>query len=229
MKKKGFLILILLLALVVFSLERIRSIYPLPYPHFSDLIVGKNELQDIGGIIMGFRGAAADIAWVQLIQYCGGEILPDESRTLDLLKDLTLRVVRIDPYFYEAYLFSSGILAWFKNINRPDEAIEILQEGIKNNPRYWPFRLYLAAIVYKKAEEYGKMAFSLEEAIRYPDCPQLIKAILANYYKEQKEYAKAITVWESVLASDDSGYQNRAEEQISMLEELLRNTTRRSK
>jgi tetratricopeptide (TPR) repeat protein len=190
------------------------------------LIVEKNELQDTGGIIMGFRAAAADIAWVQLIQYCGGETLPDESRTLDLLKNFTLRVVRIDPYFYEAYLFSSGILAWFKNVNRPDEAIEILQEGIKNNPKHWPFRIHLAAIVYKKAEEYGKMASSLEEAIRYPECPSIIKAILANYYKEQKEYARAVTVWESVLASDDSAYQNRAEEQISILEELLENKNR---
>jgi tetratricopeptide (TPR) repeat protein len=223
-----YLFLVLFFIAVVFSLQKVTSIYTLPYPHFNNLMAEQNGLQDIGGIIMGFRCAAADIAWVQLIQYCGEDVLSDNhhqhdsSCSLDLLKYLALRVIRMDPYFYEAYLFSSGILAWFPEVNRPDEAIEILQEGIRNNPKYWPFHLYLSAIVYKKAGKYGEMAALLEEAIQYPDCPLLIKAILANYYKAQKEYDKAMAIWESVLSCDDPGYKTRAGKEISRLKELLR-------
>ncbi|OGS18289.1 MAG: hypothetical protein A3J83_07060 [Elusimicrobia bacterium RIFOXYA2_FULL_40_6] len=223
-KKKAYpyILLASLAILMVFSHQRIKSTYQLPYPHFNELITERNGLQDISGILMGFRCATADVAWVQLIQYCATGELSDEdfSCSFDLLKPLTFRVIRIDPYFHEAYLFSSGILAWFKNVNRPDEAIELLQEGIKNNPKYWQLRLYLGAIVYKKAGEYGNMAVLLEEAVQYPDCPAIIKGILANYYKSTKEYKKAIVIWEALLAGGDLEYKERAQQQLAILENL---------
>ncbi|OGS27932.1 MAG: hypothetical protein A2297_08010 [Elusimicrobia bacterium RIFOXYB2_FULL_48_7] len=208
------------MVLLFLSQHKIRLSWQPSYPHFNELITEQNGLQDISGILMGFRCATADIAWVQLIQYSATD--EDYSSTMDLLKPLTLRVVRIDPYFHEAYLFSSGILAWFKNVNRPDEAIELLQEGIRNNPKYWQLRLYLSAIVYKKAAKYSEMAALLEEAIQYPDCPSIIKGILANYYKSSREYGKAIDIWENLLTSNDLEYKDRAREQLLILENLTK-------
>ena len=224
---KPYLVLLPVLAgLVFFSIDRISALYPIPYPHFDRLVMQEDEgFQDIAGLVMGFRKASADIAWVQLIQYCGGEQVqesaPGGEKKLGKLKTMTERVVRIDPYFHEAYLFSAGILAWFKSVDRPEEAVELLEEGISNNPRYWQFRIYLAAIMYKNKGDYGRMLSKLEEAVSYPDCPNIIKTILANYYKMQEEYGKALAVWKSVLDSGDTSYLFRAEEQVFELERLI--------
>ena len=134
----------------------------------------------------------------------------------------TLRVVRIDPYFHRAYLFGAGILAWFKSVDRPEEALLILQEGIRNDPHYWVFRSYAGAIVYQKKEDFGKVASLLEGAVSQPDCPGLVKAILANTYKSMGQYRKSLEVWEVVLGDpDNSDYHARARSQIRELEGFI--------
>jgi len=75
--------------------------------------------------------------------------------------------------------------------------------------------------MYKNKGDYGRMLSKLEEAVSYPDCPNIIKTILANYYKMQEEYGKALAVWKSVLDSGDTSYLFRAEEQVFELERLI--------
>jgi len=76
-----------------------------------------------------------------------------------------LRVAELDPFFSYVYLYGAGALAW--NLNRPDEAIKLLEAGIssieKFNPNitkdvhhpFWQYHLYLSAIIYKKSGKYS--------------------------------------------------------------------------
>jgi len=222
-RERGFqcLILVGLVSLLIFSQRKIRSLYTLPFPHFQELVLGPEGLQDVVTILAGFRSVAADVAWVQLLQNTssGGPLEENAQGTFLTLKKDTLRVTRIDPYFREAYLFSAGILAWFQHVNRPEEALDILREGIRNNPNDWVFRSYVGAIVYKRKEDFGKVASLLEDAVRQPDCPGLVKAILANTYKKTGQYRKALNLWESILDDPrNSDYHARAREQIRELE-----------
>ena len=56
-------------------------------------------------ILMGFRRLSSDLAWIQLLQYTGGEIDPEENRDrpYDFLKPMAMRVVNIDPGYINAY------------------------------------------------------------------------------------------------------------------------------
>ena len=65
------------------------------------------------------------------------------------------------------------------------------------------------------------MARLLEEGILDPECPAMIKSILANYYKSQKQYADAIRIWQNIL-SEDGGreYHETARRQIEQMERL---------
>ncbi len=195
------------------------------FPPLSQLVRGPFQAQDLQLSAMGLRAAAADIAWVQLLQYAGGEPAPTEEsgRRYSRLKDMTLRVVRLDPRFQRAYAFGAAMLAWDPEVQRPDEALDILQEGIRNNPDYGLLRLMVAALAYKKQGDMPRMVGLLESSLDDPACPSLMKAILANIHKERGEYAAALAVWENVLANgrDDASYQERARRQIDVIHRLM--------
>src|SRR3989344_4106081 len=172
-------------------------------PSFARPLGSEGGFRDFGGLLMGLRRFTADIALLSVLQYYGSrdsigfEDGHEEHRSFGAgrypaLKDMVLRTVRLDPHFHFAYLYGAGSLAF--NLDRYDEALELLQDGIQRNPNYWKFRLYVAAIVWKKKGEYDNMIPLLEEAITYPDCPTLVKSSLANIHKARKNYARALQI-----------------------------------
>ena len=108
-------------------------------------------------------------------------------------------------------------------IDRPGEALELLKEGIYYNPTYWRYRLYVGAIVYKQKGRFDAMIALLEDATKYPDCPTLIKSVLANIHKERKNYARALEIWIGVLESggSDPTFQEQAKRQVEELRQKL--------
>ncbi len=181
--------------------ERARA-----FPPLSSLPSTPYVLQDAGLVSGGLRAAAADLAWAQLLQYSAGglDTMTDApGRPYDHLKDLGLRVARLDPSFHRAYLYAAGILAWFRNVDRPDEAVEVLREGMRADPGESSYPVYIAAIAFKKKGDTDKMVALLESTLSDPHSPVEMKTILANVYKSRGEYEKALSVWGAVL--DDAG------------------------
>jgi len=250
-------------------------------PFISDFSVAKKEtlsryiLFDVSSVALGIRRFAADIAWIQLLQYVGTsgedylskeekflleygsskvlfginfldekkaaelkerlkknaqtrskihyapyEMTTEERRQLhpDLLS-LTLRVARLDPYFKYAYLFSGGALAW--NYDRTDEALAILCEGIKNNPDYWQFHLYISAILYKKNLKHDEMITLLEQAVRQKDAPNMVRVILANYYEKMGRLRDSLKIWLDVVETKDSMYYEKGLEKVEKFSKAL--------
>ncbi len=137
---------------------------------------------------------------------------------MDLAK-YTKRVIRLDPKFKYAYLFSAGALAW--NYERTSEALEILREGIINNPDEWQFYTYISAILYKEKRYHEEMLLILEKAIRQKDSPNIIKVIVANYYEKEKRYADAIKIWMNIIESKDPMYYERGLGKVEKLSATL--------
>jgi len=220
--KKGSLLLGLV-ALLGLSRVQLERRYQLPFPHLDSLMTKTSGIQDAAFISLGFRALAADVAWVELLQNMGDYGHAEENgKKYPFLKNDTLRVTRIDPFFVRAYLFGAATLAWLTSTNRPDEAMEILAEGARYNPAYWPFRTYAAGIGYLKSNQMDSMIRMLEDAIRDPDCPTMVKSVLANSYKAKKRYAEALAIWEDVLSSESGReYYGRAREEIPQLMRLL--------
>lgn len=194
------LCLVALLLLGGFLRGRMEAAYRLPWPRLGELILRDFELQDFSFVAAGFRRLAADAAWVQMLLYLGG-VLPEDNSGKDFgrLHDLTLRVARLDPYFHRPYVFGAGLLAWGRTTGRYDEALDILRDGLRFSPDYWPFYANIAAIGYKQRGEFSKMSGELQKAASHPECPVLIKSILANSYKAQGRYREALAVWLAVL------------------------------
>ncbi len=224
------------------SLRGLHHAYALPWPPLSTFSAGPEALQDMSLVVGGFRRLAADMAWVQMLQYMGTswartqadehgheghhhdlyDITEKQEGAYGRLKELALRIGWLDPYFKEAYLYAAGILAWSPMVDRPEEAVYVLQEGQRASPDYWPFKTYMAAILYKKQARASEMTHLLEDSIRQPGCPTMVKSILANYYKSQKRYADALRVWQRVLENpSDAVYHDTARRQMDQLIPML--------
>lgn len=188
--------------------------------------------RDFAGVLMGMRRFTADIAWISVLQYYGAHEMENSgdeeghrheftSGDYPALQKMVRRVIRLDPSNYHACEVGGGALAF--NLNRPKEGLEILEEGIQYNPTYWRFRLLVGAIVYKQQGKFSDMIALLEDAIRYPDCPTMIKSILANIYKQNKNYLRALQIWIEVYENErtDPWYREQAVRQITDLRDRL--------
>jgi tetratricopeptide (TPR) repeat protein len=94
---------------------------------------------------LGFNGLIADWYWMRSLQYVGGKMLSDPSRTLmDSLSDLNLKLLAplldtattLDPTFIEPYEYAAIVLPAVD----VDAAIRLTRKGIAANPSSW--RLY---------------------------------------------------------------------------------------
>ena len=155
-------------------------------------------------------------------------LLPDRpGHPYEHLSELSLRVTRLDPSFHRAALFAAGILAWFHGIERPDEAADLLNEGMHRSPEQPLYALYLAALAYKKQGDTDRMVALLESSFDLPETPSTMKAILANLRQSRGEHREALALWERIRDNDrDRSEHARAKIKIAELKNLLRSRAR---
>jgi len=194
---------------------------------FSNAFAEIAHYQDFWSVLFGHRRVAADIAFIQLLQYYGE--VPDEelpaglkgklrkrsfmefSEHRDLLH-YALRCIRLDRNFDFAVTFSAAALAWVQK--REDEAIRVLSDSLGYRPNFYQAGLYLSAITIKKNKGEKESIRYLEEAIKFPDCPELVKSILARIYEIQGDYKDAVRVWSLLIDSRDPYRRRRSREKI---------------
>jgi tetratricopeptide (TPR) repeat protein len=200
-------------------------------PSLSELPSTPYALQDASFAAAGMRAAAADLAWMQVLQYSAGGVpeLPDpRDKPFAHLLPLTQRVVRLDPSFHRAYLYGAGILAWFRAVSRPDEAASILAEGLRRDPGQPLYSLYLAAIAFKRQGDTGRMIALLESTFEDPATPSQMRTILANIHKARGDYARALFLWQRILDEPrDASEHARAVLQIREIRDTLKNKRQR--
>ena len=148
------------------------------------------------------------MAWIQTLVYYGSTDEGTDAETAEQgggqyphFLAYCQRVAEIDPYFKYVYYYGGGVLGW--NLNRLDEAEELLKEGIKAHPKEWRFQQFLAALAYQKNHDINKLVDFLEGFVEEKDCPNMLRSILANIYKKQKRYLDAIRVWTYCLSNPE--------------------------
>lgn len=225
MRYRRLLIASALFALALLAGSLMRRLHEPRFPRLAELKAGPFAFQDAALAVAGLRAPAADLAWVQLLQYAAGSLPEYTDRAehpYEHLATLSLRVTRLDPSFHRAVLFGAGILAWFRGVERPDEAAELLHEGIRRSPEQPLFPMYLAALAYKKQGDQDRMIALLESSFDLPETPTTMKAILANLRQSRGEYREAIALWLRILENErDRSEHARARAKISELKSLL--------
>ncbi len=97
----------------------------------------------LGHFTGGLNSVIANLLWVQCIQYTVSEAQGD--RGFIWLNHMLETVVRLDPYFVDAYRYGGMFLAALKADD--DAGLRLLQQGIRMNPRAWELP-YEAGMIY---------------------------------------------------------------------------------
>jgi tetratricopeptide (TPR) repeat protein len=232
--------LFLVLALNTLSM-RLR---PVQFPMRQGL-VGESAVETSALVSLGMRRLAADLGLVRLLVYYGsheagcqdpghhhhhGRFDPDHPELswgggrYPELGPRALRILDADPAFGYAALFASGALAF--NLNRPEDALRVLDYALSRDPRNHQFLAYVAAIGFHRRGDAEGVVRRLEPFLSAPDCPVMIKHMVAFLYEKSGQRRRAIELNREIFgASKDPGYRRLAEAALRRLE----STTGRAK
>lgn len=205
---------------------------PTALPPLESLPIPEYAVQDAGMALAGLRRVGGDAAFIEMLQYLAGSDGVDaghdhdhehgegtgdsHSGWLPKTYPLSLRIAVVSPYFHGAHLFTAGALGFV--LDRPAEAFALLERVSRLDPSFWRYRLYMGAIGYQREESPDKVIKSLEEALKYPDCPSILQNILANLHKKKGNFGRAAEIYAFTAAtSRDPGEAASALRQLERL------------
>lgn len=203
---------------------------------------------DMFALALGARRLFADVWFIRLMQYYGtpefqeseGEreelawLKPEpadghhhhehaglngEGRYPEFLARAR-HVIEIDPDFKAAALYGAGSLAF--NMNRPEEAQQLLSYALKYSPHEWKYLNVVAAIGYSTEKNPAAVAASIAPLLKDPDCPVMLKQQAAFLNKKIHNYAAAAAIYADIAAtSRDMAYVRNAEKELDILAKML--------
>lgn len=229
-------------ALVAVAGSRLDARLPWRYPLPNEITRSEHMGEDLGWLSLGSHRMAADMAYIQLLQYYGkpeeheghedgddhashkvevspGVYIHDAAAGIyPLLKEKALRVLYLDPFFNGAIIELGGALAF--NQKRTDEALDYLRQAIRLDPSFYRYHLYVSAILYKqKGDDKGLLDMLLKTA-KTADCPPMVQGLLGNLLKKYGRVHEAAAVYYRMYATSPRVEDRRDAE--GRLAELLR-------
>ena len=132
------------------------------------------------GYALGTEGLLADWYWMRSLQYVGNKIdrSTDDVINLDNLRPLNPRLLYplldnatdLDPKFITAYSYGATVLPAID----PEQAIQLTQKGIANNPSSWRLYQYLGYI-YWRLQQYDNAADVYSRGSEIDGAPPFLK------------------------------------------------------
>ncbi|MBI3988524.1 MAG: hypothetical protein HY347_02790 [candidate division NC10 bacterium] len=141
--------------------------------------------------LLGFETLAADLFWIQTIQYFGKHVTSD--RRFPKLFQLVDLVTSLDPQFIEAYRLGGLFLAYFST--DVGHAIALYEKGIASNPDRWELPHDLARLYYLELKDYGKALEWFQRADQLPGRAQYIPHFVARLYAATGQEELAVEMW----------------------------------
>jgi tetratricopeptide (TPR) repeat protein len=192
-------------------------------------------------VAFGMRRLAADIGLVHLLIYYGSpEAGPEDDearlhRRFDRdhpelawgggdysgLGPRALRILDADPAFSYAALFSAGALAF--NLNRPDDSLRVLRYALSRDAGNHQYQAYAAAVGFQRRGDPAGVVRLLEPVLETPDCPVMIKHLVARLYEKSGQLDKARQLYRRILdVSKDAGYRQMSKTALERLDRRSR-------
>src|SRR4051812_48618106 len=148
---------------------------------------------------LGYNGLLADVYWTRAVQYFGNHHLAG-GREYDMLSPLLDITVTLDPKLQPAYKFGSIFLAPKppEGAGRPDQAVQLVERGIKELPDDWHLYFHLGFIHYMERHDYIAAAEAFERGSRVPGAHPWLKVFAANMRQHGGDRATARFLWQNI-------------------------------
>ncbi len=141
--------------------------------------------QRLRGYSLGFEGLIADWYWMRSLQYIGNKFVESTEKTISLddltplnprlLYPLLDNAATLDPHFMSVYEYGATVLPAID----PEQAIAIVEKGIRNNPEEWRLYHFLGFIEWR-LKHYDKAAAAYDKGSEIPGSPPFMKLMAAR-------------------------------------------------
>ena len=158
---------------------------------------------------LSFDALAADAYWIRAVQHYGRTKLAAEvTNQYDLLYPLLDLTTSLDPYFDIAYRFGAIFLAetYPAGAGRPDQAIALLQKGLRAQPQKWQLAQDIGFVYYWWVHDYTNAAQWFNRAGDMPNGPNWLKPLAAVTLARGGNRASSRVLWTQVLEGADADW-----------------------
>jgi tetratricopeptide (TPR) repeat protein len=168
---------------------------------------------------LGYDGLLADIYWTRAVQYFGGRH-HDHALSYNLLFPLLDITTHLDPRLVVAYQFGASFLAPPPpgGAGQPEQAIQLMEYGIQNNPENWKFYYDLGFVYYMNLKDYRKAADAFERGSKMPNAHPFLRLLAAQMAEHAGEFDTARIMWSATYQnSQDKLIRQNAVEHLRAL------------
>ncbi len=153
-------------------------------------------------MLLGYQGVAADLLWIQIVQYVGthweiDKKFPQLSQALELATSL-------DPHFLEPYRFGALYLLYLSG--EPTAAVSLLNKGIAANPDRWELPHDLGRYYYLEVRDYAEALHWWEQAAKLPGRPDYLPRFVARLHARTGHVETALELWLEFYRTAQSDY-----------------------
>jgi hypothetical protein len=149
-------------------------------------------------LAVGFNAIWADIYWIRAVQYYGDtKLRVDEKKQFDQLYPLLDITTSLDPHFNIAYRFGSILLSegYPNGPGNTDQAIALLQKGIKETPEKWQYYHDAGFVEYWWRRDPEAAAEWFLKASKMPGAPNWLQPLAASVLAEHGERDASRALW----------------------------------
>ncbi len=154
---------------------------------------------------LGYSGLMADLYWTRAVQYYGSKHHNDADPHYELLAPLLNLTTDLDPKLRVAYEFGASFLAPKspEGAGQPDEAVALLEKGIRSNPDVWQLYHALGFVHYKERKDYLAAADAFRRGSQLPNAHPFLKILAAKMAQKGGELETSRMLWTMTYDSSD--------------------------
>ena len=153
---------------------------------------------------LGYTGLMADVYWTRVVQYFGSKH-NQQAKQYRLLAPLLDITTTLDPHLIVAYQFGSTFLAQKppEGAGQPEEAVRIIEKGIRENPETWQLYYELGFLQYMELHDPGAAARTFDRGSKVPRAHPFLKVLAAAMAQHAGERDMARMLWTTTYQSTD--------------------------
>lgn len=185
---------------------------------------------------LGHQRLVADLLWLQAIQYYGDKLIR-RTNQMPNLAPFFQAITDLDPAFERAYSFGAYALA--DDLKSPDQALALLEKGIRANPEAWGLVNQAGFISYFYLKNPLRAAGYFSKAAENPEAPPLARRLAARLYASGGDHELSLALWKDIYDTAPDSYTRdralrnmleiRAQIDLAKLEAAIRTYTGREK
>ncbi len=175
-------------------------------------------------LALSYDTLLADVYWIRAVQHYGStKLSTGADKSYSLLYPLLDLTTSLDPQFTIAYHFGALFLAEPPpgGPGRPDQAIALLQKGLKANPERWEFMQAIGFVYYWSYDDYPAAAEWFERGARVPGAPAWMRSLAATTLAEGGSREASRVLWQEIgRAATDDWFKGEAARRLAQLDAL---------